>query len=121
MINRIVKLARNAAIGFFVPVFVMGFFQKSVINLFVPKVQVISAIEEPVEKNLYAKGTVEAAEILKIMLPHPVIVDEYFVSPGDEIKAGDPIFRINPGYAFESSSSDIRNLELRLESDMLKV
>ena len=85
MKNNIVVRTKNVAIAFFVLVFIMGFFSKSIINLFLPKVIVEPAIDGLVERTLNVKGIIEAKKSIKVRLGGSVIVDEYIVKIGEAV------------------------------------
>lgn len=121
MQNNVMKTAKNIIIGFIALVFLMGFFSKSIINLFLPKVQVAYAAQAPIERTLEVEGIIEAKKAQKIRLNADVIVAEYYVKAGDTVKAGDAIFRINTGYSAKDSFPDIKTLELELKREKLKL
>ena len=120
MINRALKIFRNIVVGFFIVVFVMGFFSKSIINLFLPKVQVASAVEMPVERILVLEGTVEPGSTVKVSFGGEVIVDEYYTEQGDVVSIGDPLFRVNREY-IGANNTAFEALKLQLEGEMLRL
>ncbi|HYF81424.1 MAG TPA: efflux RND transporter periplasmic adaptor subunit [Clostridia bacterium] len=120
MINRALKIFQNTVLGFLILVFVMGFFSKSVINLFLPKVQVTSAVEMPVERTLVLEGTIEPGSIVKVKLGGEAVVDEYYAKSGDMVNIGDQLFRVNREYIGANNTS-VEALELRLESEILRL
>ncbi|MGE5631424.1 MAG: efflux RND transporter periplasmic adaptor subunit [Caulobacteraceae bacterium] len=119
MISKILKSTQNIVIGFFLIVFLMGFFSKSVINLFLPKVQVAAANKSPVERTFDLKGVIIPKDTTKVFFPGDVIIDKYFVKVGDTVSAGDPIFRINTGYGISNSKWDLNLLENELKNEKL--
>lgn len=121
MKNNIVAKAKNIAIGFFVVVFVMGFFSKSIVNLFLPKVIVESAIDALVERTLDIEGVIEAKNSLKVRLGGAVIVEEYFVKAGEFVAVGKPLFRINKAYGIKGNSQELENLKLQVEAKNSKL
>ena len=121
MKNNIVVRSKNVAIGFFVLVFVMGFFSKSIVNLFLPKVMVESAVDALVERTLNVEGVIEARNSLKVRLGGAVIVEEYFVKEGDAVEVGKPIFRINKAYGIKDMSQELESIRLQVEAQRLKL
>ncbi|MGB7606245.1 MAG: efflux RND transporter periplasmic adaptor subunit [Lutisporaceae bacterium] len=121
MKNNIVVRAKNVAIAFFVLVFIMGFFSKSIINLFLPKVIVESAIDGLVERTLNVKGIIEAKKSIKVRLGGSVIVDEYLVKIGEAVEVGTPLFRIDKSYGIKGNSSGLESLKLQLSAQRLKL
>lgn len=121
MKNKILKNARNVIIGFFVLVFVMGFFSKSIINLFLPKVMVEKAVEGTVQRTLAIEGLVEAQKTYKVRLPDAVIIEEYLVRNGDTVQVGSPLFRINTTLGLERMDSAVERLKLQQESNSLRI
>ncbi|QIB26314.1 efflux RND transporter periplasmic adaptor subunit [Caloranaerobacter azorensis] len=121
MENKVLKTTKNIVVGFFTLIFIMGFFSKSIVNLFLPKVQVVSAIKGSIEKSIDLEGTIEPKEVYKVRLGGNVIVDEYFVKVGQEVKVGDPIFKINDKYGFKGEDEQIEDLKLLLEKEAVKL
>lgn len=121
MKSNIVVRSKNIAIGFFVLVFVMGFFSKSIVNLFLPKVIVESAIDALIERTLDIEGVIEAKNSLKVRLGGAVIVEEYFVKAGDTVEVGKPLFRINKAYGIKGSSQELEGLKLQVEAKHSKL
>jgi hypothetical protein len=109
--------SKNIVIGFFILVFVMGFFSKSIVNLFLPKVIVASVMDAPVERTIAVEGVIEAKNSLKVRLGGTVIVEEYFVKEGDTIEVGKPLFRINNVYGIKGSSQVLEDLKLQVEAN----
>jgi HlyD family secretion protein len=66
MTNSMILKARNVSIGFFVVIFIMFFFSKSIITLFLPKVLVEPAVEGTVERTLQMEGTIGPKNSRKI-------------------------------------------------------
>ena len=121
MQNSVLKKTQAVAIGFFALVFIMGFFSKSLINLFLPKVRIVYAVQAPVERTLDIEGTIQAKKTQKIRLNEDVIVAEYYVKAGDTVKAGDAVFRINTGYNAGNGPGDIKTLQLELKGEQLRL
>ncbi|WP_427339543.1 efflux RND transporter periplasmic adaptor subunit [Caloranaerobacter sp. DY30410] len=121
MENKVLKTTKNIVVGFFTLIFIMGFFSKSIVNLFLPKVQVVTAVKGSIEKSVELEGTIEPKEIYKVRLGGNVIVDEYFVKVGQEVKVGDPIFKINNEYGFKGEDEQIQDLKLLLEKEEFRL
>lgn len=121
MKSSIVAKTRNIAIGFFVLVFVMGFFSKSIVNLFLPKVIVESAIDALVERTLDIEGVIEAKNSLKVRLGGAVIVEEYLVKVGDSVEVGKPLFRINKAFGMKGNNQELEDLKLQVEAKHSKL
>ncbi len=121
MTNRIILKARNVAIGFFVLVFIMVFFSKSIINLFLPKVLTEAAVDGTVERSLNVAGTLEAKKSYKIRLSGAVIVEEYLVKEGELVTVGQPLFRIDKNYGIKGEEFPLQSMQLQLESKELSL
>lgn len=121
MENRVIKATKNIVVSFFALVFIMGFFSKSIVNLFLPKVQAVTAMKGSFERSVELEGTIEPREIYKVRLGSSVIIDEYFVKIGQEVKVGDPIFKINNEYGFKGEDEQIEDLKLLLEKEELRL
>jgi multidrug efflux pump subunit AcrA (membrane-fusion protein) len=121
MKSNIVVITKNIVIGFFVVVFVMGFFSKSIVNLFLPKVIVESAIDGLVERTLNIEGVIEAEKSFKVRLGGAVIVDECFVKVGDIVEVGKPLFRIDKSYGIKDNGSGLEGLRLQLEAKRIRL
>lgn len=120
MINRTLKIFQNTVVGFLIVVFIMGFFSKSIINLFLPKVLTVSAVEMPVERALVLEGTVEPGSIVNVSFGGEVIVDEYYAKQGDTMNIGDPLFRVNREYIGVNNTS-AETIKLQLEGEMIRL
>lgn len=105
MDNKIFKIVRKIIIGFFVLVFVMGFFSKSVVNFFLPKVQVVESTSEPIRRTIDIEGEITARYSIKVQLKGEVIVEDYYKKPGDKVKVGDALFKINSFYSAQLHSN----------------
>jgi multidrug efflux pump subunit AcrA (membrane-fusion protein) len=121
MKSNIAVTTKNIVIGFFVVVFIMGFFSKSIVNLFLPKVIVESAIDGFVERTLNIEGVIEAEKSFKVRLGGAVIVDECFVKVGDIVESGKPLFRIDKSYGIKDSGSGLEGLRLQLEAKRIRL
>lgn len=121
MVQKVKNNAKNIIIGFFVLVFVMGFFSKSIINLFLPKVTVETALDGVVGRELNVEGIIQAKNSYKIKLSGEVIVKEYFVKNGDLVGEGKPLFKIDKAYGLRDSSADIERLRLQMEAQELRI
>jgi HlyD family secretion protein len=121
MKSNIVVKSKNIAIGFFVLVFIMGFFSKSIVNLFLPKVMATPAIDAFVERTLNVEGSIEAKSSLKVRLGGSVIVEEYFVKAGDSVEVGKPLFRINKAYGMKGYSQELEGIRLQVEAKRLRL
>lgn len=120
MKSNIVMKVRNIGIGFFVLVFIMGFFSKSIVNLFLPKVIVENAIDGLVERTLNIEGVIKAKKSFRVRLGGDVIVEEYFVKTGDVVEVGKPLFRIDKSYGIKGNSSAVEMLKLQIEAKRLR-
>jgi hypothetical protein len=117
MKSNLVMRSKNIVIGFFILVFVMGFFSKSIVNLFLPKVIVASVMDAPVERTIVVEGIIEAKNSHKVRLGGAVIVEEYFVKEGDTVEVGKPLFRINKAYGIKGSSQVLVDLKQQVEAN----
>ncbi|WP_425447045.1 hypothetical protein [Dethiothermospora halolimnae] len=121
MESKVLKKTRNVIIGFFALVFIMGFFSKTIINLFLPKVKVVSAEETSVKRSIEVNGEIKPKETLKVRLPGSVIVGEYFKEEGEAVKKGEEVFKINTGYGVKNQYKDISTLSSQLHSKNLEL
>lgn len=119
--NKIVRNVKNTVIGFFVLVFIMGFFSKSIINLFLPKVMVELASEGAVQRTLNVGGMVEAKNNFQVRLPGEAIIEEFLVKVGDKVEEGKPLFRINTAYGLRGNEAEIQRLKLDAEAARLRI
>lgn len=119
--SSVLSIIKKFVIEFFILVFVMGFFSKSVVNYFLPKVTYEPVIAARVEKTVDIEGFVESNEVFKVRLGSNAIVDEYMVKKGDYIKKGEPLFRINDKYGISSFSEVVENTKIKLEKEKLNL
>ncbi|MTI71847.1 MAG: hypothetical protein FH751_16485 [Firmicutes bacterium] len=121
MNNKILNIIKNIAISFIALVFIMGFFSQSIVNLFLPKVKVSIPKESAIERTVNVIGEVKPKETLKVRLGGNVIVKEYYLNKGDEVKKGDPIFRIDTNYGLKNDYGDLESLKIELEKEKLNI
>lgn len=113
MESKIVIKAKQLVIGFFVLVFVMGFFSRSIINLFLPKVMTEPAMEGTVERTLAIEGIIQAQKTSKIRLEGEALIEEYYVKNGDIVVVGQPLFKIDKTYGNKDNHANIERLKLQ--------
>ena len=118
---KVVKNFKNIIIAFFVIVFCLGFFSKSIINSFLPKVSVQAPTGRFIKKTLEISGVIEPQKTYKVRLDRDVIIDEFFVQRGDEVKIGDPIFKINRSYIESGLDDELNRLKTALEKENNKL
>ncbi|MTI71936.1 MAG: hypothetical protein FH751_16945 [Firmicutes bacterium] len=121
MADKTIKLIKNIVIGFFILIFVMGFFSKTIISLFLPKVNVAGAASLPVEKTLRLDGKVKPREEYQVRIGGNVIIDKFFVEEGDSVFKGDPIFKIDTSYGVKGSDEDVEELKFQLERAKIRL
>lgn len=121
VVKNVKNTAKNTVIGFFVLVFIMGFFSKSIINLFLPKVVVEPALEGAVVRSLNVDGVVEAKNTIPLRLSGETIIVEFLVKVGDKVEEGMPLFRINKAYGLQGNDAEIERLRLEAEAQRLRI
>ncbi|RKD31953.1 efflux RND transporter periplasmic adaptor subunit [Thermohalobacter berrensis] len=121
MESKVLKISKNTIITFFTLVFILGFFSKSVVNLFIPKVQVTTPVKSTFSRTLNIKGKIVPKEKVKIRLAGSVIVEDYFVKIGEKVEKGDPLLKINKNYGVKSSYKDIDELKIDLKKEKFKL
>lgn len=118
---KLVKSIKKVIIAFFVIVFILGFFSKSIINSFLPKVSVQAPTGKFIKKTLEISGVIEPQRTYKVRLDRDVIIDEFFVQKGDEVKVGDPIFKVNSSYIESGLDDELSRLQTALEEENVKL
>lgn len=121
MDNKILKSIKNVVVSFFVIVFILGFFSKSTIALFLPKVQVAPVMKSAYSKTLDIEGSVVSKETFKVRINGDIIVDEFYVKAGQEIKKDQPVFKINSSFGIRSSGQKLEDLKLNLNKSKLEL
>ncbi|WP_066499104.1 hypothetical protein [Abyssisolibacter fermentans] len=121
MESKIFNITKKTVIVFFALVFILGVFSKSVTDLFLPKVCTAIPLKSTFPKTLNIEGKVVPKEIVKVRLAGNVIVEEYYVKAGDEVKKGDPLFKINKNYGVKSANKNIDELKLDIEKEKSKL
>ncbi|SKC87650.1 HlyD family secretion protein [Maledivibacter halophilus] len=112
--SKTLSILKKVLIEFFILIFVIGFFSKSIVNFFLPKVTTEAVVKSKLETVLEIDGYLEPREILKVRLGGKIIIDEYFKKVGENIKKGDPVFKINKQYGISDINEEIENLEIEL-------
>ncbi len=119
--SKIFKITKNTLVGFFIIVFILGFFSKSIVNFFLPKVQITSPIKTTFSRTLNIEGMIVPKETIKVRLAGDVIVDGYLVNVGDEVKKGDPLFKINKIYGMKLYDRNVYEIKLNIKKEELKL
>lgn len=121
MDDKLLKTVRNVAVSFLVIIFILGFFSKSTIALFLPKVQVAPVTKSAYSKTLDIEGSVVPKETFKVRVNGDIIADEFYVKAGQEIKKDEPIFKINNSFGIRSSGQKLEDLKLSLNKSKLEL
>jgi len=121
MKSKVLNITKGTVISFFVIVFILGFFSKSIVNLFLPKVQTITPVKGSFYETLNVEGEIEPKETFKVRLNGNVMIEEYFVQIGDEVEKGDPIFKINSDYGINRVDKSIEDLKLSVEKQRVRL
>lgn len=119
--SKVLSLIKKITVEFFIIVFVIGFFSKSIVNYFLPKVTYEPVVTAKIIKTVDIEGFLEPNQIFKVRLGSNVIVDEYMVKKGEYIDKGQPIFKINDKYGIRSSKEEIEDLEIKLEKEKMNL
>ncbi|SCG83950.1 hypothetical protein DW1_2386 [Proteiniborus sp. DW1] len=117
MDNKLLKRIKNVVISFFVIIFILGFFSKSTIALFLPKVQVAPVTKSAYSKTLDIEGSVVPKEVFKVRINGDIIVDEFYVKAGQEIKRDQPVFKIDNSFGIRTSGQRLDDLKLSLDKN----
>lgn len=117
MDNKLLKRVKNVVISFFVIIFILGFFSKSTIALFLPKVQVAPVTKSAYSKTLDIEGSVVPKEVFKVRINGDIIVDEFYVKAGQEIKRDQPVFKIDNSFGIRTSGQRLDDLKLSLDKN----
>ncbi len=121
MNNKLLKTIKNIVIGFFVIIFILGFFSKSTIALFLPKVQVAPIMKSAYSKTLDIEGSIVPKETFKVRINGDIIVDEFYIKAGQEIKKDQPVFKINSSFGIRASGQKVEDLKLSLDKNKLEL
>lgn len=109
--SKVVKIIKRVVVGFFALVFVMGFFSKSIANMFLPRVTVDVPRNTEFSREIRTRGDLVAKETSKVKLSKDVMIEEVYVERGKKVEIGEPIFKINKKYKKDISNniSDLRD------------
>lgn len=121
MDNKILRTVRNVAVSFFIIIFILGFFSKSTIALFLPKVQVAPVTKSAYSKTLDIEGSVVPKETFKVRINGDIILDEFYVKAGQEIKKDQPVFKIDNSFGIRTSGQKLEDLKLSLDKYKLEL
>lgn len=96
MMNLFGKWAKRILTGFFVLIFTLGFFSKSLINLTLPNVQV-AELNDGIEVNYTSeiRGEIVAKKTTDICLMGDVVIQEVYIKNGSYVLPGTPLFKID--------------------------
>ncbi len=96
MMNSFTKWGKRLLTGFFVLIFTLGFFSKSLMNLTLPNVQ-IAELNDGVEVNYTSEmgGNIVAKKTEDVCVLGDAIIQEVYVKKGSYIVPGTPLFKID--------------------------
>lgn len=118
MESKLLPKVKKILIEFLVIIFVIGFFSKSFVNYFLPRVNSALAFSGGYEINIPIEGYLDYKEIFKVRLASKVVIDEIFFEVGDRVKEGEALFRIDPNYEIKDQNIEIKELELQLQREL---
>ena len=117
--SKLLHWARKIGLELIVIIFVIGFFSQSLVNYTLPRVTSVPVISGQLTKSYRINGGVEYRDLLQVRLGSPVVIDEYYLDPGRRVSAGDPVFRINPGYRVKGFEQQLTEKMSELEKERL--
>ncbi len=109
---------KDAAIIFLAVLLVLTFFSNTILNRSLPEVATVLVQEGTITNKVRGTGTVSARENYDVSIEQTRQVQSVLVRVGDEVKAGDVLFTLQPGDSdeLEQAQKQLRQLEKDLRS-----
>ncbi len=107
MMQQSIKWGKRIVTGFFILIFTLGFFSKSLISITLPNVQV-SEIHDGVEVSYTSEleGEIVAKKNADICLRGNALIQEVMVQKGEYVRKGDVLFTIDTTLGLQSSADE---------------
>ena len=111
---------KDAAIIFLAVLLVLTFFSNTILNRSLPEVATVYVQEGTITNKVRGTGTISARENYEVTIEQTRQVQNVLVRVGDEVRAGDVLFTLQPGDSDElemaekqlkTLEKDLRNLE----------
>ena len=111
---------KDAAIIFLADLLVLTFFSNTILNRSLPEVATVYVQEGTITNKVRGTGTISARENYEVTIEQTRQVQSVLVRVGDEVRAGDVLFTLQPGDSDElemaekqlkTLEKDLRNLE----------
>ncbi len=111
---------KDAAIIFLAVLLVLTFFSNTILNRSLPEVATVYVQEGTITNKVRGTGTISARENYEVTIEQTRQVQSVLVRVGDEVRAGDVLFTLQPGDSDElemaekqlkTLEKDLRNLE----------
>ena len=109
---------KDAAIIFLAVLLVLTFFSNTILNRSLPEVATVLVQEGTITNKVRGTGTVSARENYDVTIEQTRQVQSVLVRVGDEVKAGDVLFTLQPGDSdeLEQAQKQLRQMEKDLRS-----
>lgn len=106
MMNAFAKWGKRLLTGFFVLIFTLGFFSKTLMNLTLPNVQV-AELNDGIEVNYTAEmgGNIVAKKTEDVCVLGDAIIQEVYVKKGSYIIPGTPLFKIDMSIGLQNKTN----------------
>lgn len=109
------KKAPGALAGFLTVMVLLTILSRAAANVITPYVKVVSPESGSLVYEVSASGTVEENEVRAVNVAGGIRVDRVMVREGDQVKKGDPLFKVDMGDLDEKillKNQEIEKLEL---------
>lgn len=121
MMHAVGKWGKRLLTGFFVLIFALGFFSKSLLNITLPNVQ-IAELYDGVEVDYTSElaGEIVAKKSADICLKGDAIIQEVLVKKGSYVRVGTPLFRIDTALGVQNSNKTVQ-LENKIRIEQARI
>ena len=112
---------KDAAIIFLAVLLVLTFFSNTILNRSLPEVATVYVQDGTITSKVRGTGTVTARENYEVTIEQTRKVQSVLVRVGDEVKAGDVLFVLQPGDSdeLENAQKTLRSLEKAYQRSLI--
>ncbi len=114
-------IIKNIAIVFLAVLLVLTFFSNTIMNYSLPQVSAVYVSQGTISEQIRGSGTIEPAESYEVKFEQTREIESVLVKAGQEVKAGDVLFRLADAESSELTEAQetLDSLELEYEKALL--
>jgi hypothetical protein len=92
--KKIINIIADVLFAFFAIIFILGFFSEQIIDIFMPKVNIMIPRNSEIVRSVECKGIIKPNEVYKVEVPIEMQIESYFVKKGERVSQSQKIFKV---------------------------